>query len=78
MSAPLTIQDHIEELFAEDRYAEENWAVIFYDPSYGYARTVRFDEECNAREYFLEKQSEGRHPKMFYQVTTTRTESVKV
>ena len=84
MSAPLTIQEHIEELFEKDRFAEESWHVIFHDPNYGYARTESFDAECThgaeyqAREYFLEKQSEGRRPKMFYQVTTTRTESVKV
>ena len=78
MSAPLTIQEHIEELFEKDRFAEESWHVIFHDPNYGYARTESFDAEYQAREYFLEKQSEGRRPKMFYQVTTTRTESVKV
>ena len=82
MSAPLAVQKHIEELFEKDRFAEESWHVISYFPSDpiigGYVLTESFGNEDIAREYFLKEQSEGRHPKMFHQVTTTRTESVKV
>lgn len=76
MSTPITIQEHIDALLREDK-CRKNWFVIYYDPAYGYAKTVQFDTEKLAHGFYDDLKSEGRKPRMFFRDTTIVTVPVR-
>lgn len=76
MSTPITIQEHIDALLREDK-CRKNWFVIYYDPAYGYAKTVKFETEKLAHEYYDWLKGEGRKPQMFFRDTTIVTVEVR-
>lgn len=76
MSTSITIQDHIDQLMREDK-CKKQWFVIYYDPAYVHAKTVKFDTEKLAHDFYGDLKEEGRKPRMFFRDTSIFTVEVR-